>query len=501
MTAITRRPARPLFFLGLLSGLAPLATARQAGFVELGDLPGGSLDSTAFGLNADGSVVVGSSSSAQAGPHQEAFRWTAGGIVGLGDLPGGSFVSVAFGTDAAGSVVVGESNAGTLPEAFRWTSGGMVGLGSLAGGIAMSSARGVSADGTTIVGTSHSSTGFEAFRWTAAGGMVGLGGLPGSNFFSSSAHAVSATGDVVVGASEGITGLEAYRWTAAGGMVGLGYLPGAAVSSFATAVNADGSVVVGASESTLGAEAFRWTAAGGMVGLGSLPGGDSGEARGTNADGSVVVGFDHSTASGFRATVWTPTLGLVELKEHLISLGAVGLDGWRLRMAEAISPDGNAIVGWGDNPSGAKEAWLAFFSAPPIGTAYCTPALPNSTGSSGSITAIGSSVVETNAFQLTARDLPPGQFGYFLAGQTQGFSNPPGSQGLLCLAGNIGRFNALPLIIQGPSGSTRIDLSSVPVNPPTAVLPGDTWNFQCWYRDNNPSLTNNFTDAVSVVFQ
>ncbi len=29
---------------------------------------------------------------------------------------------------------------------------------------------------------------------------------------------------------------------------------------------------------------------------------------------------------------------------------------------------------------------------------------------------------------------------------------------------------------------------------------GDTWNFQCWYRDNNPVPTSNFTDAVSVTF-
>ncbi len=32
-----------------------------------------------------------------------------------------------------------------------------------------------------------------------------------------------------------------------------------------------------------------------------------------------------------------------------------------------------------------------------------------------------------------------------------------------------------------------------------AVLPGETWNFQCWYRDAGG--TNNFTDVVSVLFQ
>ena len=53
--------------------------------VGLGGL-GGSRDSHACGVSADGSTVVGYASSA-IGP--EAFRWTAAaGMVGLGDFPG-----------------------------------------------------------------------------------------------------------------------------------------------------------------------------------------------------------------------------------------------------------------------------------------------------------------------------------------------------------------------------------------------------------------------------
>jgi hypothetical protein len=32
-----------------------------------------------------------------------------------------------------------------------------------------------------------------------------------------------------------------------------------------------------------------------------------------------------------------------------------------------------------------------------------------------------------------------------------------------------------------------------------AVLPGDTWNFQAWYRDVGG--TNNSTDGVEITFQ
>ncbi len=50
-----------------------------------------------------------------------------------------------------------------------------------------------------------------------------------------------------------------------------------------------------------------------------------------------------------------------------------------------------------------------------------------------------------------------------------------------------------------PTFTTRVDLGSVTTGPVSVVQPGDTWNFQCWYRDT--FNTNNFTDGVSVTFQ
>lgn len=78
---------------------------------------------------------------------------------------------------------------------------------------------------------------------------------------------------------------------------------------------------------------------------------------------------------------------------------------------------------------------------------------------------------------------------------------PAGSQGTQCITGNIARFNAKSQIFAGPTGTIAVDVTSVPTAPPSAVFPGDTWNFQCWYRDVNPGPTSNFTDAVSVTFQ
>lgn len=139
-----------------------------------------------------------------------------------------------------------------------------------------------------------------------------------------------------------------------------------------------------------------------------------------------------------------------------------------------------------------------------INTNYCSPAQLNSTGFPGAISATGSIVAANNDVTLTASMLPTFSFGLFITSQTQGFvMNPGGSQGDLCVAGTIGRF-AQQIQSSGAQGVISIDtdLTALPQpNGTVAVMAGDTWNFQCWYRDANPMTTSNFTDAISVDFQ
>jgi probable HAF family extracellular repeat protein len=149
----------------------------DGGAVGLGVLPGAGVDSAAFGVSADGAVVVGLGRFQGGGfqPNLEAFRWTSdSGMVGLGDLPGGLFESFAFDVSGDGSVVVGYGDADFGREAFLWTTdGGMERLWDvlLAQGVdpaadgwaTLEVASGISADGNTIVGWGMRNGNTEAF--------------------------------------------------------------------------------------------------------------------------------------------------------------------------------------------------------------------------------------------------------------------------------------------------------------------------------------------------
>jgi len=135
-----------------------------------------------------------------------------------------------------------------------------------------------------------------------------------------------------------------------------------------------------------------------------------------------------------------------------------------------------------------------------IGQNYCGPAVPNSSGQSGVISAGGCTDVSANSLTLTAAQLPTNKFGYFLGGQTQGLSMPPGSQGNLCLSGAIGRFaNQVQSSGAGGTFSIPVDLTNMPPPLQTAVLAGDTWYFTAWFRESGG--TSNFTDGIGITFE
>ncbi|MEM6570991.1 MAG: hypothetical protein AAF957_21445 [Planctomycetota bacterium] len=143
-------------------------------------------------------------------------------------------------------------------------------------------------------------------------------------------------------------------------------------------------------------------------------------------------------------------------------------------------------------------------SVPDLGTNYCGPAVANASGAPGVISAVGSSAATDGELTLIASSLPTNSAGYFVASMTQDFVvGPGGSAGNLCIGGSVARF-AAQVQNSGLSGSFSIDvdLDAIPTNPPQQVLPGQTWNFQAWFRDSAMGQpTSNFTDGLSITYQ
>lgn len=133
---------------------------------------------------------------------------------------------------------------------------------------------------------------------------------------------------------------------------------------------------------------------------------------------------------------------------------------------------------------------------------YCPATTLNSAGLAGTTVASGGGFVGANDFTLHAQNLPTGAMGYFLGSQSRlSIPNIGGSQGTLCIGVPITRFVSLAGVSDA-SGSydATLDLENIP--PPLTHQPlvGETWNFQFWYRDMNPTSTSNMTSAVEVRF-
>lgn len=312
------------------------------GITELGVLHGHATpfpQSVATAVNANGSVIVGHSRVADRNSFPDrAFRWTREtGMVALPLLNGG-LRSDAQGVNADGSVVVGTAQDGRdmRYRAVRWTQEtGIASLGAINGGD-FSQAYAVNAEGNVVVGYSRDgqlTTPYgRAFRWTPSTGMVSLGTLPGDR--ESYAFAVNADGSVVAGQSireaARLTS-RAFRWTHGGGIEDLGALPAWSFTR-ATGINADGNVIVGSAyDGSGGGAAFRWTRQKGMQTVqewlreNGVTGVAADGATATNADGSVVVG--HTDERGWIARVAAVGTGFITFPEVEQSLSSAATAG------------------------------------------------------------------------------------------------------------------------------------------------------------------------------
>tara|TARA_R110002074_G_scaffold339693_1_gene510181 strand:+ start:855 stop:1505 length:651 start_codon:yes stop_codon:yes gene_type:complete len=159
----------------------------------------------------------------------------------------------------------------------------------------------------------------------------------------------------------------------------------------------------------------------------------------------------------------------------------------------------------------------------------CSPSNPHYLG--GEATLVNSTLFAIGAgsgLHLECTDGPPGEFALFLI-STDHSSSLPIFNGVLCLDSPFGRYNSkvaanqgLPQlnsaglfdaagVLQNVAGTSTVGSGfDVPLDLPFSpagqtISPGDTWAFQCWFRDRVgdppvPGSSANFSDSIRITF-
>jgi uncharacterized membrane protein len=336
----------------------PLPDPGSEPFLVLLDVPG-STESRAFNVTDQG-FVVGQFRDGATG-HILPVRWLWNGE--YEELaPASATLGWAWGVSADGRTVSGMVELdGEARGAFRWTEeGGFENLGSL-GGVATMDFAGISADGSVATGAVRMTDDrVQPIVWRQGGTIDTLGILPDGD--AAYGAGVSADGEVVVGLSRVVPGVNrwrAIRWTATEGLM---ELPGLVQDGFTRAdgISGNGQRIIGMArtESNTGF-AVTWDGTAGPVLLPQIgPHLPRSWARSASWDGSVIVGV--GSVDGLNATAralrWTDDVGVEDLTDawsHLIP------EGWLLRDALGVSPDGRWVAGTAVS-GGDEQAFLLF---------------------------------------------------------------------------------------------------------------------------------------------
>lgn len=394
------RKALSVAVLASTTALVAIPSAEAApGVIDLQSPDGSYYFQRITGLSGDGRMFVGNVRDAS--DLFTAYFSQGGGF--FSSVPGfGGGYSRAYGMSGDGKWVVGLSrglNGYEQPYLWNTETDAILNLGLLYDGIpANSAAFDVSGDGTRVVGDYRRTGILRGFAWIkdATTGMADneqmyeLTGLDDANAWS--ATAISDNGRYAAGYSNGNATTEiAVRWDLSGleaGGVGadvalnLGSLTDVAVgSSRALDISGDGRVVVGWSYDADGHKrAFRWVegATGGvasnvqMYNLGVLDGASGSAESQANAvtrDGNAIVGW--STLSGDTEEVlafrWSEETGMETISDWLERHGVDTSVAVSFVDATAVSDDGRVVAGLMNRPDYATTSFIARVSDEPGG--------------------------------------------------------------------------------------------------------------------------------------
>lgn len=159
----------------------------------------------------------------------------------------------------------------------------------------------------------------------------------------------------------------------------------------------------------------------------------------------------------------------------------------------------SAVVGSIDVSAAATLSLRATGEAPCGFETYCT-SNPNSTGQVAELQVSGSANVADAELEFTVSGLPAGKVGFLVLSQGETYTTTyRGNQGGLCLTAPFIRLGQTTMIAS-PAGtaSTALDFGALPNG--LTFMPGSTWRFQYWYRDQNPAPTWNSSNAVRTRF-
>ncbi len=167
--------------------------------------------------------------------------------------------------------------------------------------------------------------------------------------------------------------------------------------------------------------------------------------------------------------------------------------GWPWSDGAAIHPK-HAVAGGHKDP--AFVSWFDTIDLVSREDLSCN-SLPNSTGVTGDLFALGSSRVDENDLTLNARFLPPNAAGlFFLA---SGTNSVPLGGGIICIGGTVLR---LPIVFASAEGAVSYDLDLTALPPAGAgIVAGTTWYTQLAHRDLPSAGAFNYTNASSILFE